>query len=93
METTTTTTTTTEEMPVCADVCKQYKGSAANGGWTSMAFLCVQEKKNGNHKCYPPSRWTSRCSSKRSKCRVVLQDEEEEDQSSRSGRSLRGARH
>eukprot|EP00913_Durusdinium_trenchii_P030195 g28293.t1 len=55
METTTTTTTTTEEMPVCADVCKQYKGSAANGGWTSMAFLCVQEKKNGNHKCYPPS--------------------------------------
>ncbi|CAK9004047.1 unnamed protein product [Durusdinium trenchii] len=46
------TTTTTVEMPVCSEVCKQYKGSAANGGWKKMALLCVQEKKNGKHKCY-----------------------------------------
>ena len=51
-------TTTTVELPVCSEVCKQYKGSAANGGWMNMAFLCVQEKGNSKHNCYAPSGWT-----------------------------------
>lgn len=73
----------TSELPVCGEVCQQYEGSAANEGWKTMAFLCVEEKANDKHKCYPPWRWPFWCS----KCRVV----EEGEQSAVSGRSLRGS--